>query len=46
MSTVDLGSQDVAKEASAASDFKVAKCTFKKNGVAAGYLASSTNAYV
>jgi len=46
MSTLDLGSQDVAVEASAASEYKLAQCTFKKNGVAAGYLASSTNAYV
>lgn len=46
MSTHDLGSQDVAAHEAPPSGYKLAKCTFRKNGVSAGYLASSTNAYV
>src|SRR4051812_49384829 len=46
MSTQDLGSQEVTALGAPASGYQLAKCTFKKNGVFAGYLASSTNAYV
>jgi hypothetical protein len=45
MSTPDLGSQDVAPRGVTPPGYQIAKCTFK-NGTFAGYLASSTNAYV
>jgi hypothetical protein len=45
MTAVDLGTKDVAVQPVSAG-YQLAKCTFLKNGVLAGYLASSKNAYV
>jgi hypothetical protein len=42
----DLGSKIAPTESAAGSDYKKAKCTYKSNGTFAGYLSSSTNAYV
>lgn len=46
MSPQDLGSQDVAALDAVPAGYRLAKCTFKKNGEFAGYLASSTTAHV
>jgi hypothetical protein len=46
MSTPDYGTQDVAAQGGPPEGFKYAKCTFKKNGLFAGYLSCSTNAYL